>query len=433
VPRDQAGIEIAPEILAGISRRLAQHAGLELPAWVVEARAAARMAVLGIAPSAYVELIGTMRGAAELDELIEAVRVGESRLFRHRSQIQALIDVVVPALRAKARRAVRVWSAGCAAGEEPYTLAAIFAHALPGVTVTIVGSDVSADALEVAGRARFPASAWNDIPDDFRDAFTRDDEGVGVAPEIAALVRFERANLAAQLERAPVAGCDVVWCRNVLIYFTPVARKLVIDRLVAALSPGGYLFVGYSESLRDIPELEAKRAGDAVYYVRRGASGRDPGIRDSLGVTPAAGLPRMPTGEHPPVRRATPAEGIAIPRTMTPGVLVVHGVSRTPSAGLPVVTPRITTRDELVLRGTPSARDVTTELMTKLASPGLARLTIDLDSAELLNDDLAPVLRRARAAARAASVELVLHATRTGSRRWLTRHELDEPPDEGRK
>jgi hypothetical protein len=71
--------------------------------------------------------------------------------------------------------------------------------------------------------------------------------------------------------------------------------------------------------------------------------------------------------------------------------------------------------------------------MTKLASPGLARLTIDLDSAELLNDDLAPVLRRARAAARAASVELVLHATRTGSRRWLTRHELDEPPDEGRK
>ncbi|MBA2541037.1 MAG: hypothetical protein H0V17_15465 [Deltaproteobacteria bacterium] len=421
-------MDIAPEIIAGISRRLAQHAGLELPAWVVEARAAARIAALDIAPVAYVELIGTMRGAAELDELIEAVRVGESRLFRHRSQIQALIDFVVPALRAKGRRAVRVWSAGCAAGEEPYTLAAVLAHALPGVAITIVGTDVSADALDAAKRARYPANAWNDIPDDWRGAFRRDADGVGVAPEIAALVRFERANLAAQLEPRAVTGCDVVWCRNVLIYFTPVARKLVIDRLVAALSPGGFLFVGYSESLRDIAELEAKRAGEAVYYVRR-----DPDKVSDPRMTPPAGLPRMPTGEHAPVRRQTPAAGIAIPRTMTPGMLVVHGVSRTPSAGIPVDAsqpPRLTTQDELVLRGTPTAREVTAALMTRLATPGLARLTVDLDVAELLDDDLAPVLRRARAAARAASVDLVIRATRTGARRWLTRHELDEPGSE---
>ena len=99
---------VAPEIVASISLKLAQHAGLELPAWVVEARAAQRMAALSIAPAAYVELIGTPRGAAELDELIEAVRVGETRLFRHRSQIQAVIDVVVPAIKTKHKRAIRV-------------------------------------------------------------------------------------------------------------------------------------------------------------------------------------------------------------------------------------------------------------------------------------------------------------------------------------
>jgi chemotaxis protein methyltransferase CheR len=406
---------MAPEIVAGISRRLAQHAGLELPAWVVEARAAVRIAALAIPPVEYVELIGTQRGATELDELIEAVRVGESRLFRHRSQIQALVDVVVPALRAKNRRAVKVWSAGCAAGEEPYTLAAILSHAMPGVAITVVATDVSADAIEQAKQARYAASAWNDIPEDFRAGFSRDGDDVRVDPQIAQLVRFERANLAADESYRSPRGCDLVLCRNVLIYFTAAARRRAIDRLVSALAPDGFLFVGYSESLRDIPALEGRRAGDASFYVRT-----DPDRVTDLRMTPPAGLPRM----APP----TPiGEGIAIPRTMTPGMLVVHGVSRTPSAGLPVVgTPRIATPITLVLEGNPSARDVTRELMTRLASPGLSQLVVDLDTAEMLGDDLAPVLRRARAAARAASVDLVLRATRVGARRWLTRHQLDE-------
>ncbi len=401
-------MEIAPEILAGISRRLANHAGLELPAWVVEARAAQRIAALAIAPAEYLELIGSVRGAAELDQLIEAVRVGESRLFRHRSQIQAVADVVAPALRARNKRAIRVWSAGCAAGEEPYTLAAVLTQALPGIAVSIVGTDVSADALELARQGRYPAAKWNDIPEQWRDAFTRDGDVVCVAPAIANLVRFERANLAAVLEASP-RGCDLVWCRNVLIYFTPVARKLVIDRLVGALAPGGFLFVGYSESLRDIAELEAHRAGDAVYYSRREIT---PDILTAYRMTPPAGVPKL----------ARPPESIAIPRTMTPGMLVVHGEPRTPAMGVPISSGENT----LSLRGTPSARDVTGELMTRLAIPGLSRLVVDLDTADMLEDELAQVLRRARAAARAAQVTLILRATRTGSRRWLSRHHLDD-------
>jgi chemotaxis protein methyltransferase CheR len=395
-------VAIAPDIVAGVARRLAEHAGLELPTWVIEARTAARIATLAISPEAYVELIKSMRGASELDELIESVRVGESRLFRHRSQIAAIADVVAPALRARGKRAIRVWSAGCAAGEEPYTLAAVLTRALPGAGIAIVATDVSADALEAARRATYPASAWNDIPEEYRDAFVLDDDAVRPRPELATLVRFERANLAAQLESSPVRNCDLVWCRNVLIYFTPRARKLAIDRLIAATNPGGYVFVGYSENLRDIPGLVPERAGDAVFYVRSGA----------------------PTNQNLAIPHAPP---------------VAHGVERTPALGVPAIAmpasadytpppallPDKPLEDVLVLRGRPNARAVTAELTARLAIAGLERLVVDLDAAELLDDELAPVLRRARAAAQAAHVALVLRATRTGSRRWLARHDLE--------
>src|SRR5215475_1325665 len=114
---------LAPDTLAAIARRLAEHAGLELPGWVIDARAAARIAALGCAPDDYVALIDSARGAGELAALIEAVRVGESRLFRHQAQIEVLTQVFAPAMRARRASSVRVWSAGCASGEEPYTLA----------------------------------------------------------------------------------------------------------------------------------------------------------------------------------------------------------------------------------------------------------------------------------------------------------------------
>src|SRR5262245_37162913 len=115
-------------MVAAIARRLAEHAGLELPPWVVDARATARIALLGCSPADYLALIDSGRGVAELAELIEAVRVGESRLFRHRRQCDALGSVIAPALRARGRRPICVWSAGCAAGEEPYTLAIVLSR-----------------------------------------------------------------------------------------------------------------------------------------------------------------------------------------------------------------------------------------------------------------------------------------------------------------
>ena len=379
-------MRVGADIVAAIAQRLAQHAGLDLPDWVIEARAAARIEALDILPHKYLELLESSRGQ-ELDELVEAVRVGETRLFRHRAQIAVLRDQIAPLLGGK--RTINVWSAGCAGGEEPYTLAIVLSRALPSAQVRIVATDVSADALAAARTATFRASALADVPEEFRDAFVLDDVRVRIKPELAALVRFERANL---VDGAAPKGCDIVWCRNVLIYFTPEARKRAVDRIVAATNPGGFIFVGYSESLRDTPTVEAVRAGNAVYYVKRMAS---------RPATPASGVARIPADSGAWASSAVTPPPTRIPPTPPP-------------------------QDVLVLRGEPIARQVTAELTARLAIRGLQKLVVDLDAADLLVDELAQVFRRARAAAEAAHVVLELRATRPGTRRWLARHGLED-------
>ncbi|MCL4226715.1 MAG: protein-glutamate O-methyltransferase CheR [Myxococcales bacterium] len=415
------------DIVAGLRRRLTERAGLELPAWVVEARARARMTALGLGPAAYLELVNGAgaRSVAELGLLVEAVRVGETRFFRHRSQIDALADVVAPALAARGKRAIRAWSAGCASGEEPYTMAIVLARALPEHAVTIVATDVSEEALAVAARGRYPRAALAHVPEPWRDAFVdapadggvgggrgaddRDATGDGgevqVRPELARRVTFERRSL---LGADAPRGCDLIWCRNVLIYFAPEARRRAVARLVGALEPGGWLFVGYSEHLRDVAELEPVRAGEATIYVRR-----------TLAPAPT------PTGAAPPARAATPARGVtaaagAAPRPTAPPTGVTQPAAVGPPA--PATPPR---RRTLVATG--DCATLARDLGVALGEPGLVRLEIELDGASLVPDEVAVTLRRARAAAAAAGVTLVLRASRAGTVRWLRRHGLEEP------
>ncbi|MCB9574835.1 MAG: protein-glutamate O-methyltransferase CheR [Kofleriaceae bacterium] len=348
------------DIVAGLSRRLAAHAGLELPAWVVASRAQARIAALGATPAAYLELVSAPRGAAELGVLVEAVRVGETRLFRHLPQVAALVDVVAPALRARGRRPVKVWSAGCATGEEPYTLAVVLARLLPQHAVTILATDVSAGALEVATAATYPAAALEHVPEAWRDGFEVDDEVVRVRPEARRLVRFERKNLA---DDDQPRGFDLVWCRNVLIYFEAEARRRVVDRLVAALDPGGFLFVGYSESLRDVADLEPRRAGDATVYVRRAPGAVAPATVAGARRTPAAGIAVAATPAS--ARRPAPARAGA----RRGGRSAAGGRDDAPAAATPPAAAGPEAR-ELRVRGRCDPERLTADLTALLAAPG---------------------------------------------------------------
>ncbi|HUQ01105.1 MAG TPA: protein-glutamate O-methyltransferase CheR [Kofleriaceae bacterium] len=383
------------DIVAGLTRRLAERAGLELPAWVVEARATARMEALGVSAAEYVELVSTPRGRVELDELVEAVRVGETRFFRHVSQVEALVDVVAPAIAARGRRNVRVWSAGCASGEEAYTLAIVMSRVLPEHSVTVVATDVSEDALAVAARGRYPRAALGHVPEEWRDAFEHvDADEIRVRPEIAKRVTFEQANL---VEGDAPRGCQVAWCRNVLIYFASEARKRAVQKLVGALETGGWLFVGYSEQLRDVVELEAVRAGDVTIYVKRGTGSSLPTR------TPVVGIPIQ---SQPSSRSTTPMPTLVKPEPpSSPSGVGVRRVVATGDCG-----------------------GLGREIGEALKGAGLKQVEIDLDGAEVVPDEVAVTLRRAKAAAEAAGVVLVLRATRAGVKRWLRRVGLEESP-----
>src|SRR5690606_7961542 len=263
------------EIVRRVGERVAAHAGLRPPVWVLEARLDRRIAALGLGePGRYAELIESAGGARELELLVESLRVGETRFFRHRAQVQAVSDLVIPSLAAaRGSGAIRAWSAGCATGEEAYTLAMLLARGLPppAYQVSVIGTDISRDALAVARAGEYPTAALDQVPAELRrSAFEQAGEGrVRVAAALARRVRFEQHNLA---EADYPAGFDLIWCRNVLIYFEPEARRRTVLQLIDSLAPGGFLFVGYAETLRDFDALEVVRTPDAVLY-RKAAGG----------------------------------------------------------------------------------------------------------------------------------------------------------------
>jgi chemotaxis protein methyltransferase CheR len=270
-----------PAVLALLGERIAAHAGLRVPSWVLDSRVRARMAALGVERAGdYVERVSE---GGELDMLVELLRVGETRFFRHTGAMTALADTVVPALRDSGRGKVRAWSAGCASGEEPYTLAILLRDGLPsGVEVEVIATDISEAALEVARAAEYPADALSQVPSAMRRAFEIDGPRCRVGAAYRQLVTFERRNLAVAEARFP-RMLDLVLCRNVLIYFDEASRRRTVERLIESLVPGGFLFLGYSETLRDFGRLAPVRTPGAVVYRKGSGSGAGAGSGSGAG------------------------------------------------------------------------------------------------------------------------------------------------------
>ncbi len=211
----------------------------------------------------------------ELQHLLDALTTHETRFFREPAHFEFLERRALPQLLARpGRRRVRVWSAACSTGEEPYTLGMLLLAGVPkgtGVEPELLASDLSTGVLEQARRGVFPIERAQDIPSALLQRFmlrgVRSEQGrMRVGPELRALVRFERFNLAAtSWPRCP--PFDLIFCRNVLIYFDAPTRARVVQSLLDRLAPDGFLFLGHAESLAGA-ERRARCVLPTVYTPR---------------------------------------------------------------------------------------------------------------------------------------------------------------------
>jgi chemotaxis protein methyltransferase CheR len=219
----------------------------------------------------------------ELVNLLNEITVGETCFFRNQPQLDAVRHVVLPrileARSGMALRHLRIWSAGCSTGEEPYTLAMVLSeHAERNIRFhfRVLATDISTVVLEQAERAVFRSELVQPVPAELRRRYllrSKDPQNrlYRVVPELRRMVEFRRLNLMDSnfgIEE-PV---DVIFCRNVIIYFDPPTRARLLQRFTRQLRPGGYLFLGHSETLHglDVPLIPS---GPTVYRKPHDAGG----------------------------------------------------------------------------------------------------------------------------------------------------------------
>lgn len=282
LPQDMAGLSVSPALFAKFQRLIHQETGI----WLGDSKTALlcgrlsrRLRVLGF-PSLdqYYDLLTQADQQEERAAMIDAITTNETRFFRDPRHFEFLEQRVIPRWRAQGRKTVRLWSAGCSSGEEPYSLAMLLARHLPrnqGWNVNILATDISTRMLAHACIGIYSLTKSTDIPepllkDWMLKGFAKHDGQMKVMPEIQQMVDFQSLNLA-QGPYPPDGQFDVIFCRNVLIYFDPQSKQRAVERLTRCLARNGVLFVGQAENL-SVVDSQLKGLAPAV-YARAGEQG----------------------------------------------------------------------------------------------------------------------------------------------------------------
>lgn len=211
------------------------------------------------------------KGQSEWLRVMDAFSVQETYFWREYDQIAALVNVVVPAWFKNNRGPLRIWSAACATGEEPYSLAIALKEAGFGDhPIEINASDASESALAKARAGIYRERSFRALPFHLREKyFTAAPNGLQISADIASRVRFHWANLVSPEQTRDLASSFVIFCRNVFIYFSPAAIKRAVENFADNMPPEGHLFIGASESLLKItPRFELREMNNAFVYTR---------------------------------------------------------------------------------------------------------------------------------------------------------------------
>ena len=203
----------------------------------------------------YLYLLKYSPNGRAYERLYDAITTNETYFFREPFQFDVFLDHVVPkTIESRGGdRSMRVWCAACSSGEEPYTLSMVMSEKRPDVRMDIMGSDISNKVLSVAERGVYSSYSVRNVPENYLKKYFKDQNRDYVLdPSVKKTVRFRNQNLLSDRLGMDFVGLDVVFCRNVLIYFDTKVKQQVVSMLYDSLRPGGILIIGSSESLHNV-------------------------------------------------------------------------------------------------------------------------------------------------------------------------------------
>ncbi|MDR3581047.1 MAG: protein-glutamate O-methyltransferase CheR [Oryzomonas sp.] len=210
----------------------------------------------------------------EMTDIMDVLTTNETYFFRESFQLAAFTDEIIPELirvkSARGNRVLRIWSAGCSTGEEPYTIAMLLRdmHALHGWKIEIIGTDISQRVLQHARRGIYTKSSFRATEEGYIKRFFYEyDNGLKVSDDIREMVTISHLNLFDKTRMMMLGKMDLIFCRNVIIYFDLAAKKRVVEEFHRSLNDGGFLLLGHSESLMNITTLFTLRhfKNDMIY------------------------------------------------------------------------------------------------------------------------------------------------------------------------
>jgi chemotaxis protein methyltransferase CheR len=226
----------------------------------------------------YLDFVRSDAGGIEFQALVNAMTVNETYFYRELYQFECLVNSILPEVARTVAKGgtIRIWSMPCSTGEEPYSMAFYLLEHWPQVddyNIEIIASDIDTEVLERAQHGEYSARSFQHLPPRVLAKYTRaTSEGRHqVIPGIRNSIHFTSMNLLAPTKTGEHRAFDVIFCRNLLIYFDDVSRRQAADAMFMALNPGGFVCLGHSESMSRISSLFAiRKFPEAIVYQKPG-------------------------------------------------------------------------------------------------------------------------------------------------------------------
>jgi len=252
---------LSDELFRLISDLIYKNSGLKFEQdskYLIQRRLSQRIQLLNLDSFQryYYYLLYDQNREAEMDNIFDLITTNETYFFREEKQLKAFSEEILPEIiqekQAKGEHRIRVWSAGCSTGEEPYSIAMILYEKpnLKGWDIDIFASDISSKALAKARKAVFTSNSFRNVNEDIINTyFIKEGDKYKLKDHIRNMVTFGKLNIIDEKKLVLLGELDVIFCRNVLIYFDTEAKKKAVENFYSRLRKNGFLLLGHSESL----------------------------------------------------------------------------------------------------------------------------------------------------------------------------------------